>query len=135
MDRQFPPLMLADMNHPAVKQAWVSDYPHVHPSDCYNCGGAGHVTLQVALAGPFRSPVTTSELNCKSEVLNGELKWWGVKTTAYECPVCHGGNFVPEEPIKGREKVNNPAIVELAREFDGKNFPKEDAWKDRKDLE
>lgn len=116
MDKQFPPMMLAEMRHPMVKQAWVSDFPHVHPGDCHNCGGAGQLTLQVALAGPFRSPVTTSELNCKSDILNGNLVWWGVKTTAYECPVCHGGKQM--EYSKGR--VTNPAIVELAKDWEGR---------------
>lgn len=118
MKREFPPLMLADMNHPAVKQAWVSEYPCLHPGDCYNCGGSGSINLQVALAGPFRSPVTTSELNCKSEVLNGEIKWWGVKTTAYECPVCHGGNTV------------KPATIPVVREMD----KLVDNWEGRKDI-
>ena len=119
MDRQFPPMMLAEMRHPAVKAAWVSDYPVLHPEDCYNCGGSGSLNLQVALAGPFKSPVTTSELNCKSEVLNGNIMWWGVKTTAYECPVCHGG------------KAAKPASIPVTKEI----HKLADSWESRKDLD
>lgn len=119
MDRQFPPMMLADMRHPMVKQAWVSDFPIMHPNDCQNCSGAGMLTLQVALAGPFRSPVLTSELNCKSDTLNGNLVWWGVKTTSYECPVCHGVRKLANPTISATKQIDKVA----------------DAWEGRKDLQ
>lgn len=113
MDKQFPPMMKADMHTPGVKQAWVSDFPIVHPSDCPNCAGAGLLTLQVALAGPFRSPPTGRELSAKFDVLNGQMVWWGVKTKTYECPVCKGGR----QFAQSKAPITNPDIVELAHDL------------------
>ena len=124
--------MLADMRHPAVKQAWVSDFPVVHPSDCYNCGAAGNLTLQTALAGPFRNTLGLGgELQSKSDVLNGQIVWWGVKTTSYPCPVCMGG----KQFVRDEGKVTNPKIVEMAHDLAHEPAKQEELdWQQRKDI-
>ena len=125
MDKQFPPMMLADMRHPMVKQAWVNEFPLTHPSDCPNCGGAGVLCLVVALAGPFRSPPMGKDLGARYDTLNGNPVWWGVKTTTYECPSCRGGRQYAHDsgPVK------NAAIIETASKLSGR--VEQEVWTDR----
>ena len=114
MDRVFPPLMKAIMHEPGIKQAWVSDFPHVLPGECYNCAGSGRLVLQVALSGPFQSPVFGTELVSKADVLNGNLVWWGVKTQTFDCPVCGG----PAAVVQDEGCISNRDIIDTAKKLE-----------------
>ena len=117
MDRVFPPLMKAIMHEPGIKQAWVSDFPHVLPGECYNCAGSGFLTLQIALSGPYHSPSMDKVLSSKSDIINGKLMWWGVKTQTFCCPVC-GGIGRNKTPAQDEGRISNRDIIDTAKKLE-----------------
>ena len=57
--------------------------PDVAVPGCENCRGSGNVMLQVFTGGPSDVPLS-------GVITFHDGKWYVVKTTAYDCPVCGG---------------------------------------------
>ena len=55
--------------------------PDVTVPGCGNCRGSGNVILQIFTGGP-------SEGSLSGVTTYHDGKWYAVKTTSYECPVC-----------------------------------------------
>ena len=90
---KIPMEIQSALRNPAVKKAWLSDFPAM-PGQCENCGGAGVVTAYIALEGPYTSPASPYlvrdgvRLTSKAEVINGKTKWWVGQTVSTTCPEC-----------------------------------------------
>jgi hypothetical protein len=90
---KIPMEIQSALRNPAVKKAWVSEFPYM-PGQCLNCGGAGIVVAFVATEGPFSSPAGPYlirdgvRLSSKPEVINGKTKYWVGQTISVMCPEC-----------------------------------------------
>lgn len=68
--------------------------------DCDNCGGFGHLALEVVMAGPFRDfPQVKSGngeegagVDLRPAFHNGS--WWLVVRQLYPCPVCSNNRTI-----------------------------------------
>ena len=81
------------LRNPAVKKAWVSEFPYM-PGQCENCGGAGIVAAFIATEGPYDHPAGAYlirdgiRLTSKPEVINGKTRFWMGQTISLPCPEC-----------------------------------------------
>lgn len=59
--------------------------------DCENCGGFGHMALEVIVGGPFKNAPQGKQGNPAVHMRpawhNGA--WWSVVRDLYRCPVCN----------------------------------------------
>ena len=62
--------------------------------DCANCGGFGHMALEIVMGGPFKNAPQGSVGNAEQEpevFLRPAWHsgaWWSVTRQMYNCPVC-----------------------------------------------
>jgi hypothetical protein len=82
------------VRNPAVKKAWISEFPAMFPDACTNCGGAGIIVAFVATEGPYDHPAGPYlvkdgvRLTSKAEIINNKTRWWVGQTISLPCPEC-----------------------------------------------
>jgi hypothetical protein len=100
-NKNFPPMMSAMMREAesANRKTWTG-WGEGHK--CENCGDWGFLSLVVAQRGPFNTP-STGKNSTFSEMRNGKVVWYEVKTYTFQCPDCQGGTRVTDDeyrPVK-----------------------------------
>jgi hypothetical protein len=88
---------------------------------CQNCGGAGVVVAFIATEGPYDAPAHPymkrgdTRLTSKSDIINGQIKFWVGQTISVACPDCQN-TLAPVAVTPGH--VFHPATKKLAGKFD-----------------
>lgn len=76
--------------------AGESDLSAMSDEDCTNCGGFGHLALEMVMSGPYKNPPAGKHGNANADEEPDVLirpawhnnAWWAVTRQMYGCPVC-----------------------------------------------
>jgi hypothetical protein len=104
---KIPPNLIFLAKNPDVKLCLILDFEPL-PESCENCGGSGVISMFLANAGPFETPMSSKYV---SKFHNG--KWWTAPayditdaeqtmkfgTVTAVCPVCKGERETSKGPV------------------------------------